>query len=188
MELFRKIRLKRGMWLLRKRAGEIKRNKFKGNLADVKSIGIVWDATRTSDFQFLAQFHQKMQEKGVDVKIIGYYPDKILPDRITAIRYLSCLKKNDLNYFYLPTSEEAENFIKTRFDVLIDVNFNDLLPLQYITAMSVASLKIGLFNDGNNSYLFDMMIDLNKNPKISDYFDHILHYLEMINNPAYIKK
>jgi len=187
MELFKKLRIKRGRYILRKKADYVKRNKFKGNLTDVKLIGIVWDATRASDFQYLAQFHQKMQERGVEVKILGFYPDKLLPDCLTAIRYLTCIKKNDLNFFYLPVSEEAENFIKTPFDVLIDINFNDLLPLQYITAMSVASLKIGLFNEGDNSYLYDMMFDLNKNSNVNEYFEHILYYLEMINNPTFIK-
>jgi len=187
MELFRDIRIKRGRYILRKKTDNVKRKKFKGNLSDVKLIGIVWDATRTSDFQYLSQFHQKMQERGVEVRIIGFYPNKILPDRLTAIRYLSCMKKNDLNFFYLPVSEEAENFIKTPFDVLIDINFNDVLPLQYITAMSVASLKIGLFNEGNNSYLYDMMFDMDKNSRVSDYFEYILYYLEMINNPTFIK-
>ncbi|MGQ9620764.1 MAG: DUF6913 domain-containing protein [Bacteroidales bacterium] len=188
MDLFKNIRLKRGRAILRRRIKDLKREKFKGNLASVKQIGIVWNASQVSDFEYLSQFHQKMQEKGIEVKILGFYSEKVLPDRLTAIRYLSCIKKkNDLNFFYIPVADEAEKFINTPFDVLIDINFKNLFPLQYVTAMSKASLKIGLFNKGYNSFLFDMMLDINKQANINDYLNNIVYYLEMINNPSEVK-
>jgi len=187
MDILRNIRLKRGKAILSKRMVSVKRSKFRGNIEDVKQIGIVWDASVVSDFEYLSIFYQTMQERGINVKIIGYYPDKILPDRLTAIRFLTCLKKQDINFFFIPVSDEAEKFIKTPFDILIDVNFNNVFPLQYITAMSSASLKIGLYEGGTNAMVFDMMLDISKKSKINDYLDHIVHYLEMINTKSEIK-
>ncbi len=182
MELFKGIRIKRGRKILRQKASDIRRGKFAGNINSIKSIGIVWDASEDSEFRFLAQFHQSMADRGINVNIIGYYPGKILPDRLTAIRYLWCIKKEDLNFFYLPVCEEAKKFIKIPFDVLIDMNFNNILPLEYITALSPASLKIGLFNDGLNSNFFDLMLDIKKPADPREYLSNVIHYLEMIKN------
>lgn len=186
MELFRNIRLKKGKAILRKKIRNLKRVKFKGSLDSVKDIGIVWDASGIQDLSFLSKFQQKMQERNIDVKIIGYYPGEELPDRLLAIRYLSCFKRKDLNFFYIPVSAEAEKFIKTPFDVLIDVNLNNLLPLEYITALSVASLKVGLFNENNSISYFELMIEAGKKPVLNDYLDNVIYYLEMINKPAEI--
>ncbi len=66
----------------------MKRKVYYSNIKHIKKIGIVWDASKTEDFSSLSKFHQKMHERNIDVKIIGYYPGKELPDQYTAIRYL----------------------------------------------------------------------------------------------------
>ncbi|MCK7531678.1 MAG: hypothetical protein MZV63_11935 [Marinilabiliales bacterium] len=81
-----------------------------------------------------------MHERNIDVKIFGYYPGKELPDQYTAIRYLTCIRKNESKFFYIPVSTEADVFINTQFDILIDINFERLFPLQYITSIICSQL------------------------------------------------
>ena len=90
MELFRNIRLKIGNTILNNKISELKRKKHFLNLSEVKNIGIVWDASKTDDFACLTRFFQKMHESKTDVKIMGYYTGKNLPNQYTAIRYLIC--------------------------------------------------------------------------------------------------
>ena len=99
MEFFGNLRLRIGMIILRKRISKIShRSKYK-NFTEVRNIGIVWDASKHQEFQSLARFHQKMQDKNIEVKIIGFYRGKHLPDQYTAIRYLSCIKNSEKNIF-----------------------------------------------------------------------------------------
>ena len=93
MEMFKDIRLDRGNAILRKKMARMKRTRFKGNISNAKTIGLVWDASNPEELPILSHFHQKMAEKNIDVKIISYFPGKNLPDKLTAIRYLTCLKK-----------------------------------------------------------------------------------------------
>ena len=88
----------------------------------------------------MSRFYQKMHDRNIDVKIIGYYPGKELPDQYTALRYLSCIRKKEINMFYIPVSTETDVFINTRFDILIDINFEKLFPLRYITSLSSGQL------------------------------------------------
>lgn len=179
--MFKNIRLNRGKSILRKKMSGMKRTKFKGNIKSAKSIGVLWDASNPDQFTVLSQFHQKMNERNIEVKILGYFPDKNLPDRCTAIRYLTCLKNQDINFFYRPVSPEANSFINTRFDILIDVNFKQIFPLQYITSLSMAGFKVGIFENGSGNSPYDLMLELNKNTDINTYLTQAVHYLEMIN-------
>ena len=181
MELFRNFRLSRGRSVLSKKISRVKRTKFRGNILSAKKVGLVWDASKPDEFQVLSQFHQKMTERNVGLEIIGYYPGKELPDKITAIRYLVCLKQQDLNYAYRPVSNEASRFINSPFDILIDANFNSVFPLEYISTLSLAGLKVGIFNNGYEHSPFDLMLEVSSKSGLNNYLDQVVHYLEMIN-------
>jgi len=182
MEFLKNIRLKIGMALLERSLSGSKRKVTYSNMVGVKSIGIVWDASATSDFAGLSRFHQKMQERKIDVKILGFYDGKDLPDQYTAIRYLTCIKNNELNFFYIPVSTETNSFLKYSFDVLIDINFKKLFPLHYITSLSIAGFKVGLFDTDTVNTPFDLMMELKKPVEVSEYLNHTIDYLEMINS------
>jgi hypothetical protein len=182
MELFGKARIKFGNTILTKKISRSGRKVHYTNISNVKTIGIVWDATRTQDFSSLSRFHQKMHDRNIDVKIIGYYPEKELPDQYMAIRYLSCIRKKEVNFFFLPVSAESDFFITNRFDVLIDINFDNIFPLRYISSLSSASFKVGLSNGHPEASAFELMIELKNPVKVDTYLDEIIHYLEMINS------
>jgi len=184
MELFKNIRLKIGKVFLVKKISKTRRKVYYSNLNLVKNIGIVWDASKTSDFAALSRFYQKMHERNIKVKILGYFPGKDLPDQYTAIRYLTCIKKTELNFFCHPVSSETNNFINNRFDVLIDINFQKLFPLQYISSLSNAGFKVGLFDPEITNASSDLMMEIRSPVDIEYYLDQIVHYLEMINSGA----
>jgi len=182
MELFRETRVKIGNSILSKKGEGVKRKLFYSNINQIKTIGIVWDASKTSDFSSLSKFYQKMHERNIDVRILGYFPGKELPDQYTALRYLTCIRKNEVSLFYIPTSAEAGVFINTPFDILIDLNFDMIFTLRYISNLSAARLKVGLFNSESSSSTFDLMMEIKKPVVIENYLTQVIHYLEMINS------
>jgi hypothetical protein len=182
MELFKNIRLRIGKRFLAKKIAKTKRKVSYSNINLVKNIGLVWDASKISDFSALSKFYQKMHDRSIEVKVLGYFPGKELPDQYTAIRYLTCLKKAELNNIYQPTSSEANNFISNRFDVLIDINFQKLFPLQYISSLSNAGFKVGLFDPEISDTSFDLMMEIKNPVDIENYLNQVVHYLEMINS------
>ena len=181
MEMFRNLRLSRGRSVLRKKVMRLKRKRFRGNITTARRVGIVWDANRIEDFNTVSQFHQKMLERNIEVKVLGYYPEKELPDKLTAVRFLTCLKPEDVNFTYRPVSKEANEFINTPFDILIDTNFRNVFPLEYISSLSAAGLKVGIFENEYENPPFDLMIDVKKNSDLNNYLTQAVHYLEMIN-------
>jgi|GEM_PF-180425 len=182
MELFREFRLKMGNSSLEKRIVKARRKVSYTGINSIRTIGMVWDASRTEEFSILSRFHLQMQEKGISVTLIGYYPGKELPDQYTALKYFTCLRRKELNAVYLPVSVEADKFITTKFDILIDINFNRELPLIYISSLSAASFKVGLFEKESDNRFFDLMMELKKPVNVDDYLRNVIHYLEMIRS------
>jgi hypothetical protein len=181
MELFKEIRQKIGSSILKQKIAGTKRKTHYTNIDHVKKIGIVWDASNTEEFACLSRFYQKMHEHKIEVAIFGYFAGNNLPDQYTALRYLTCLKKNELNTFYLPLTKETDAFLNNHYDVLIDINFKKIFPLKYITSLSNAGFKVGIFDSENGNSPFDLMMEIKKPVKIDDYLDQVVHYLEMIN-------
>jgi hypothetical protein len=180
MELAKGIRLRIGKNLLERKVIKIKRKVGYTNIGSVSKIGVVWDASNPGDFVHLSRFCQKMNERNISVRIIGYFPGKTLPDQYTAIRFFSCLNKDEVNFFYHPLSQDATDFINTRFDILIDLNFKNLFPLECITSLSVAGLKVGLL-DQQRKASYDLMMEYGQPVAINEFLDQALHYLEMIH-------
>lgn len=181
MELFRNIRLRIGNAILRKRVSRTNRKMEYRNFMNVRSIGVVWDASKNAEFQALSRFHQNMQERNIEVKILGFYNGKHLPDQYTAIRYLTCIRKSETNLFYIPESTEVNGFINRNFDILIDVNFEKIFSLLYVTKLSKASLKVGIFEPESNAP-FDMMMEIKNPVQLDVYLRQVIQYLEMIKN------
>lgn len=182
MELFKELRQKIGKTLLENKVARNKRGVSYSNFSKIKSIGIVWDASRTSEFHYLSRFHQEMMDLKIDLMIFGYFPGKNLPDQYTAIRYFRCIKKDDLNSFYHPVSKEADKFINNPFDVLIDINFDNIFPLKCVTSLSKAKFKVGIFDPDSKNPVYDMMMELKKPVEVAGYMSQIIHYLEMIKD------
>jgi len=182
MELFREFRLKMGNSILARKLEKARRKVSYTDISRIKSIGVVWDASNTGEFAILSGFHQKMNERGISLTILGYYPEKELPNQYTALRFLTCMRKKEVSYFYLPLSSEADKFINTKFDILIDINFDKVLPLVYVSSLSTANFKVGLFDKDSGDSVFDLMMELRKPVKVDEYLTNVIHYLEMIKS------
>jgi hypothetical protein len=184
MELFRNLRLKAGKSMLEGKYSRLRRKPLYTNFHNIKSMGLVWDASRPEEFLFLSRFHQKMADLNIELKIFGFFPGKELPNQYTAIRYLTCLKKNELDFFYRPVSKEAISFIEQHFDVLVDINFQKLFPLVYITSLSKAGLKVGIADVKPETAPFDLMISFKKPMNLENYLEQVIFYLDMINSDS----
>jgi hypothetical protein len=125
-----------------------------------------------------------MHEIKIDVMIFGYFPGKNLPDQYTAIRYLRCIRKDEINSFYHPNTSEAKSFITTPFDILIDINFDKLFPLTYVASLSKARFKVGLLDKETAESPFDLMMEIKRPVDIDSYLTKVIQYLEMIKDKS----
>lgn len=184
MNLLKSLRVRAGKSMLAGRMSKAVRKQYYFDFYHAKTIGVVWDASRTEDFSILSKFHHQMAELNKEVKIFGYYPGKELPNQFTAIRYFRCIKTKDVDFFYRPLNQESQDFINTTFDILIDLNFKRQFPLIYVSSLSRASLKVGLTDSSPETSPFDIMISLKGPVNTESFLNQVIYYLEMINSTS----
>lgn len=151
------------------------------NLDEAKSLGIIFSAQTEKDFRLATEYLKIIKEEfGImQVRAFGYYPHKDeLPflKRTVQVDYFT---KKDLNWYLKPEGKYVQDFVKEKFDVLIDLSENDLLPLQYILCMSKSRFKVGRYSEQNLPF-YDMMIDV-KNKSLAYYIEQLTIYLTNIN-------
>ena len=81
----------------------------------------------------------------------------------------------------MPKGEEVNRFIQKPFSILIDLNFDNCFPIEYISTLSNAKFKVGangLYRDS----ICDMVISLEENKKLKYLIIQLKHYLKMIKN------
>ncbi|MDX9928550.1 MAG: hypothetical protein RBS37_01725 [Bacteroidales bacterium] len=182
MELFKTARIRAGNRKLARMALRTNRSRAFLNLAEVKSIAILWDISNADDLAPISDFILQMSERGIKVDILGFFQGKTLPDKLTAIRYLECLKREDYSFFFRPKPAVANRFMEAGYEVLIEICFRDNFPLRYVSTLSAARMKIGpAFKDDKTRSHIDMLIDTGIESNVKEYLRQVIIYLEMIN-------
>ncbi len=129
------------------------------HFSEVKTVGIIFDATDISVYESVRSFKKLMESKSKKVKILAY----IDANNANSLIPFDMISRKDLNWKLKPTSPIAEQFTNTNFDLLVNAYLKVSPPLEYISTFSAAKFRVGLhFPD--NTGLSDMMLSINENP------------------------
>jgi hypothetical protein len=115
------------------------------------------------------------------VKALGYVKNKQLVDRFLPRLAFDFFSRKDINLFYKPGHSKVNDFIASKFDVLIDLSPEGELPLKYISGLSHALCRVGRFSN-NYTVCYDLMISTDPSATIQELIDHVLHYLSVLNS------
>lgn len=170
-----------GNYFLSREVKNLRRNKMFINMQDAKTIGIVFNATDPGDFELVKKYISYLKEMKKRVKAIGYYERKDIPALSYSKLEYDFFCQKDLNWHNSPNNVYVTNFIEEKYDILLDLNLDNIFPLRYISAMSKAAFKVGKKSEENNS-IFDLMIETTEKENLKDFLRNIDTYLFIINN------
>ena len=142
---------------------------------NIKSIGVVFDATPVNDHKSVLRFQNNLRESGMNVEVLGYFNTKEEP----GPHAFSYFNNEGVGFALTPTSDVAKQFIEHPFDVLINLDHNCNTTINYINAASRAFFKIGPATGNQNHY--DLMIDLGENYQMSHLIKEIRRNMNLIN-------
>lgn len=175
------LKYKYGLYRLRKDFRNPESNAIVCNLDDAKSVGIIYNATTLEDFVLLRDFVFKLKKYIPEVKTLGYVDDKELSNfHIQPLEFSFFCRKN-LNKYYKPHEDSVDDFVKNKFDILMDFNLNEQLPVRFVLAESEALFKTGRHCEIEPNY-YDLMIQYNfdaENP-LANLMEQTEYYLKMI--------
>lgn len=153
---------------------------------NVKTVGVVFDATNSEDFEIVKRYVVYLREHLKKVKVIGFFSTKNIPTLTYSKLEYDFFSTRELNWMGTPNSVIIRNFINEEFDLLIDLNIHDHFPLKYISALSKAAFKVGKFNE-NDREIHDMMIDADNTKTVKYFLRQIDTYIAMMNKGEEVK-
>lgn len=163
------------LYLLKKELHEHKIDRKVVNLEEAKDIGILFDATNTDNSKVINTFADALREQKKRPHLLGFYN---FPKGAINFNF-PYFNKKDLNWYSKPGGDVVNNFIERKFDILINAYMDEILPLEYISALSHANYRVGHY-DKKKTYCYDLMIDMRGNDDLKSLMQQIKHYLHIL--------
>lgn len=178
MKIISNIKEKAGIIALNKELSSFKRETSIQNFETAVTAGFIFNADDREKYQKTKDFLTYTEKKDIRIFGIGY---TVKSDQIAYLPYKDGVKYfglNEINWFGKPTNPVVSDFLKRKYDLLIDLTQADLFPLHYIFALSGAKFKIT--NNGVKAKYADFVLQLENTDKLDTFIEQIKHYLESI--------
>jgi len=142
------------------------------SLNKAASIGILFYADDKDQRTMVEGFAQALKDQGKEVQLLAF-----LEKRNMQSDYLfPYITPKDTTWFGKPKGGTAGYFIKYPFDMLINFSLREILPLEYIAALSHAAFRIG-FNEKGLLAPYDCILLGDRVANSRSQIDNIQKYL-----------
>lgn len=145
------------------------------NLADAKTIGIIYDSSMPAYDSIIARYAEGLTAKGKTVEVLAYLDDK----KIESKPGINIFNKKAVNWYGIPTDDRVTAFCNKPFDVLICAITDENKPLEYMAYISKAKYRVGPFAE-SKTRLFDLMIQLDTKRDLGYLLQQVTHFLDNI--------
>jgi len=162
-------------YFLKRKLTEHRMYRKASSLLDATEIGILFDASDPDKVSLVNNFADALKRDKKKIVMLAFYNT---PKKAINFNFAYFNKKN-LNWYLDPTGEVVNEFIGRKFDILINAYIGENLPLEYVSAMSQASFRIGSF-EKEKTYAYDFMIDLKGENDLRVLIDQYKHFLQML--------
>ena len=153
------------------------------NYGGARSVAIIYREQGEPFFILIKQFVRYLrEEQGINKVMALAYVDhkKQLPHyHKHKLRY-DYFTRAGINWKFQPTDPTALKFIGRDYDLLIDFERGNCLPLQYILAASNAKFKVGIYQAAKEDF-YDLMLNIRKEDTFDTFINQLNHYLNTLN-------
>lgn len=170
------MNIRQWIWNAR-RARQPQRTPVYKDYAQIASVLVLYESDwleRNADVRAIVK---QLQADGKQVTFWGYCEkDPVQSPNLPDSRIIG---KAHTNLWRMPKAEVLQDLAKRKFDVLLDLSLNPVLPLQYLALFTDAGCKIGALED---TALYDMVVRVAPEATPTDLFQQIKHYLQTIKS------
>ncbi|MDZ4669189.1 MAG: hypothetical protein SGJ00_15080 [bacterium] len=146
----------------------------------VQDIGIIYHAGNAANEAEVNKVAHFLREQGKKVWTMGYVDAKTLPHTKKFLISSEYFWKEKLTFFNLPDSAKIGNFIQHRFHLMMNLYFEEDLPLQAMSTYAVSEFSMGAQLNNALSYN-DSVIDTGQKKSIENLASQMIHYLKVVN-------
>lgn len=180
MGLIDNLKNKIGAWFLSRQVKANKGMQHVPSLASIHEIGIIYNATESKQEEQITNIAHFLREQGKKVQTIGFVDAKVLPHNRKFHISSTYFWREQLNVFNIPQEEKVGQFMQHKFDLILNLYFEPIFPLQAMSTLCKAKFKMGA--QINNSLAYnDSIIDIGEDKNATQLASQIIHYLNVIN-------
>jgi hypothetical protein len=147
------------------------------SLETAKTMCILFNAEDPANETVIKKLMTQLQQQGFKIEVMGYI-SKLPKNRGRVI--FNYFTRKEVSWHLVPANNIIENFANTPFDILLNLYTEEILPLEYISAIAKSKFRIGRYIEKKNFYC-DMMISLIEKDNLESLIQQIMHYLNKIN-------
>jgi len=140
------------------------------NTDPIATVGILINADETQNVQQIIEHI----EIDAQIHVLCYYKK----NKKTRVVDYPVFYQKDFSWKGKPKAESLQHFLKTPLDMLISYYNSDTLPLQLISSLHSANLKVGIA--GTNQEIHDVIIQT-KETQIVLFTKELHKYLHILN-------
>jgi hypothetical protein len=188
MNIIERIRSYGGNYSLNKGIASLTRHKKLIQIDSAASVGILFELKDDTVYYGIQKYFQKLQEKKVKVKALGFASNKIVTQKFLPVLSFDFFNSKQVNWFRIPKAQCAQDFIATDFDICINLASEDVFPLKYVAGLSKSRLKIGAYHSEMSDVkyrelgkIYDIMMMAEDEYSQVEFLDQIHEYLNMLN-------
>lgn len=142
---------------MRKQARLVRANKMFVPYQKARSVLLLFQSDYTEKNYETKQIIDGMIADGKKVVAVGYLDKKEI--KSPAYPEYRILHKKDITPFQKPKKKSIKEFMPIEFDLLINISYTRLLPLEYLALLANAKCKTGLLKGQEQVYDFALDID-----------------------------
>jgi hypothetical protein len=150
------------------------------NMDAAKSVGIIYSADNIDEVELVKKYIGYLREKGKKVKSLGYLAQKEMPTNMKASIDQQCFTQKEVSWYYKPTANIIDTFVNEEFDVVLDLNIGEQLPLTFVASLSRGKCKVGKYSKKNEG-LYDVMIETGADNTLKYLLKNVDTYMDMLN-------
>jgi hypothetical protein len=179
MGIFKKIQKSIRSYFFGRELKKVSRKKKVVGFDATRKIGILYDCSQEKHYREVVRLVKDLEQQGKTVHALGFVRENKMPEYTMAQLNLSFCHSSDFSWRLKLKSPQLQNFIHSKFDLLIDLSPEDLFLMKFIMGLSDATYKAGPYHE---EYLevYDLMISEKPLASIKELIEHMLHYLKII--------
>jgi hypothetical protein len=150
------------------------------NFKDIQDIGLIYNATQAKEEEQITRIAHYLRDQGKKVWTMGFVESKTLPYNRKFHISSEYFWKEQLNFFNTPQKEKVGQFMSHKFDLLLNIYFEPLFPLQAMSSLCEAKYKMGAQLPNGLNYNHSV-IDTGSDHSIQCLSPQMVHDLKVIN-------
>lgn len=179
MQWIEQLRERGNRYFLNKAMAHHKHTAHAMNYANARYVGILFDASEPSNIATVKQFAQQLKGNGKNVEVLALFKNK----KQVGEQVLDHFTLADTSFFRVPRQGVLGGFANKPFDLLLSLHTNPSLPLEYLSAMSMAKCRVGRYIP-NKTICYDLMAFVKDGSDLRELIKQIDDLLNEINKNA----